>query len=49
MGDNRDNSSDGRVWGGVPVSFIKGKAMFVWWSRGPRTGVRWGRMGSAVH
>jgi signal peptidase I len=49
MGDNRDNSSDGRVWGGVPVSFIKGKAMFVWWSRGPRTGVRWGRMGTAVH
>lgn len=49
MGDNRDNSSDGRVWGGVPREYIKGKAMFIWWSRGPHTGVRWGRMGSPVH
>lgn len=49
MGDNRDNSSDGRVWGGVPTNYVKGKAMFVWWSRGPRTGVRWGRFGHVVH
>jgi signal peptidase I len=49
MGDNRDNSSDGRVWGAVPHAYVKGKALFVWWSRGPRSGVRWGRIGQAVH
>lgn len=49
MGDNRDNSSDSRVWGGVPTSFVKGKAMFIWWSLGPRTGVRWDRLGKPVH
>lgn len=32
MGDNRDNSYDSRMWGEVPMSFIKGRAMFVWWS-----------------
>jgi signal peptidase I len=48
MGDNRDNSSDSRVWGCVPTAYVKGKAMFVWWSRGPHSGVRWSRIGSAV-
>jgi signal peptidase I len=32
MGDNRDNSADGRMWGAVPVDNIKGKAKFVWLS-----------------
>ncbi len=32
MGDNRDHSADSRVWGFVPRSYIKGKAMFVWLS-----------------
>jgi signal peptidase I len=35
MGDNRDNSNDSRVWGTVPYDLIKGKALIVWWSRGP--------------
>jgi signal peptidase I len=48
MGDNRDNSSDSRVWGAVPTSYVKGKAMFVWWSRGPKSGVRWDRIGGVV-
>ncbi|MEO1232069.1 MAG: signal peptidase I [Myxococcota bacterium] len=34
MGDNRDHSSDSRVWGAVPVSHVKGKALIVWGSWG---------------
>ena len=32
MGDNRDHSSDSRVWGFVPLRNIKGKAQYVWMS-----------------
>ncbi|MGB0455290.1 MAG: signal peptidase I [Bacteriovoracaceae bacterium] len=32
MGDNRDFSSDSRVWGFVPHRNIKGKAIMVWFS-----------------
>ena len=38
MGDNRDNSSDSRVFGPVPRSLIKGKAMIIYWSATLKSG-----------
>ncbi len=35
MGDNRDNSSDGRVFGFVPRDLIKGRVLFIWFSPPP--------------
>lgn len=31
LGDNRNNSSDSHNWGPVPLDFVIGKAMFVYW------------------
>ncbi len=44
MGDNRDRSSDGRMWGAVPVDNVKGKAIFIWVSvDGSENSVKLGR------
>ena len=51
MGDNRDNSQDSRYWGFLPQEYVKGRALFVYFSFGEEsglsslvTGVRWNRM-----
>jgi signal peptidase I len=48
MGDNRDNSSDGRCWGQVPQDNIKGKALFIFFSSESESGVRTERIFQSV-
>jgi signal peptidase I len=57
MGDNRDNSQDSRYWGFMPEEYVKGKALFVYFSFGEaRSGlagllgnVRWNRILHQIH
>jgi signal peptidase I len=58
MGDNRDNSQDSRYWGFMPRSYVKGKALFIYFSFGEadQGGVagllgnaRWGRILHQIH
>jgi len=47
MGDNRDNSADSRVEGGIgeiPFSYLKGRASIIWISFGGPAGIRFDRM-----
>ena len=53
MGDNRDNSQDSRYWGFMPRDYVKGKALFVYFSFGDNPGgatsVRWTRLLHQIH
>jgi len=52
MGDNRDNSADSRVEGGIgqiPFSYIKGRASIIWISFGGAAGIRFERMFRSVN
>ena len=49
MGDNRDNSQDSRFWGPLPRSYLRGRAMMVYWSyeAGPEL-ISGGGLGAAI-
>ena len=49
MGDNRDQSHDGRFWGYVDLDDVKGKAFLIYWSwDGQDRWVRWERIGDLI-
>jgi signal peptidase I len=48
LGDNRDDSRDSRVFGPVPFGQVKGRALFVYWSREPGLRDRFTGRGAAV-
>ena len=49
MGDNRDDSQDSRYWGFLPAAYVKGRALFIYWSFGGPQGTRWGRLLHQIH
>jgi signal peptidase I len=48
LGDNRDISADSRHWGAIPLADIVARPRIVYFSRDPKGGVRWGRIGKSL-
>ena len=55
LGDNRDNSRDGRYWGFVPVDDVLGRVYLIYWSVEPSRDeppgperIRWDRIGRSI-
>jgi signal peptidase I len=50
IGDNRDNSYDGRYWGFVPEDHLVGKATRIWfnWDLQRSGGPNWSRIGRRI-
>jgi signal peptidase I len=49
LGDNRGESWDSRALGFVPGNSIRARATTIYFSMDPDTGIRWNRLGLAVH
>jgi signal peptidase I len=51
MGDNREHSADGRHWGFVDRSLLKGRALFIWFSLlgSEAPYLRWRRLGLTIN
>jgi signal peptidase I len=54
LGDNRDNSDDGRFWGFLNVNAVLGKAFIIYFSWDLNAAnlfdiVRWSRIGTLIH
>lgn len=50
MGDNRGNSEDGRYWGFLPETSLRGRAMLVWmnWDTSADSWVDVSRIGTRI-
>jgi len=50
MGDNRENSSDSRMWGVLNLKHLRGKAQWIYWSwDSDHSGLRTERIGDSVY
>ena len=55
MGDNRENSMDSRFWGYAPMDYVKGRALFIYFSTASKHWwdmpfyIRWNRLFKILH